>query len=155
MKVRNVGPGLVLVLLGVLTMRTPPAKGAQHQDKTTKHNKFGMGVYNDTVVDLAVQLSDAQELVGEGGYVILSFSLLFKHTGDPSSCLNGCRPENWVVNTLKHTYALGLKPLVRLGQWSRQIRNFSDDALHRNYTSLARAYRTFAAGLPRQPQPQP
>ena len=53
---------------------------------------------------------------------------------------------------------LGLRPVVRLGQWPRTIRDFSDDSgggQHQVYTTLARAYRAFAAALPLPPDGSP
>jgi hypothetical protein len=115
-------------------------------------NKFGMGVYNDTHnPDLTLQLPETRTLVGDGGQVLLFFSLLFVRTGDPSSCKNNCLPEQWVLNALQQAYKIGLKPTVRLGQWSRQIRDFSDDRDHRNFISLAKAYKTYLSALPRPP----
>ena len=120
---------------------------------TSENNKFGMGIYNEstTTPGLDQQLAEARTLVGSGGPVLLDFDLLFTRTGDPSSCKDGCQPQPWQVAAVEQAYALGLKPVVRVGQWSRLIRNFSDDALHRKYTSLGQAYRTFLASLPRPP----
>jgi len=53
---------------------------------------------------------------------------------------------------------LGLRPVIRLGQWPRTIRDFSDDSgsgQHRVYTALARVYRAFAAALPLPPDGSP
>merc|ERR1719356_26050 len=111
-----------------------------------------MGVYNDTAAPgVDVQLAEAKALVGDGGHVLLYFTLHFARTGDPTSCTGGCLPEPWELDAVKQAYSLGLKPIVRVGQWSRNIRAFSDDAGHRNYTSLAQAYRQFLAAIPRPP----
>ena len=119
-------------------------------------NKFGIGVYNDTAMapSLDVQLPEARALTGKGGFVLLFFDLLFSRGGDPGSCENDCQPPTWAINAVEQAYSLGLTPIVRLGQWSRQIRNFADDhasGSNRNYTSLAQAYKTYAAAFPRPP----
>lgn len=44
---------------------------------------------------------------------------------------------------------------MRLGQWPRTIRDFSDDAKHLCYTRLGRVYRDFAAALPLPPDGSP
>jgi hypothetical protein len=115
-------------------------------------NKFGMGVYNDTAAPgLDEQLPETKALVGDGGYALLYFNLHFARTGDSTSCTNGCQPASWALDAVKQAYELGLKPIVRVGQWSRHIRKFSDDTRHRNYTSLAQAYKKFLAVIPRPP----
>jgi hypothetical protein len=111
-----------------------------------------MGVYNDTAAPgLDVQLPEAKALVGDGGHVLIYFTLHFAHTGDPTSCTGGCQPAPWELDAVKQAYKLGLKPIVRVGQWSRKIRDFSDDAEHRNYMKLAQVYRNFLAVIPRPP----
>jgi hypothetical protein len=106
-------------------------------------NRFGVGLYNDTSgPDIALQLPEAAMLVGDGGTVLLYFPLHFSKTGDPGSCLGGCLPAEWHVNALRQAYALNLRPVVRVDQWSRRIRDFADRSSsstpHQNYTRLAK-----------------
>jgi hypothetical protein len=47
-------------------------------------------------------------------------------------------PDSWCLHdrqvaALQQAYALGLKPIVRLGQWRRDYRDHSDDAAHMVY----------------------
>jgi hypothetical protein len=122
-------------------------------------NKFGIGVYSEgsggTSLPVALQLPTAYTLVGDGGQVLLLMQLLFSHNGNTSSCVGGCVPAPTEVAAVKQAYAMGLKPVVRLGQWPRTIRDFSDDAEHRDYTALARAYSQFAAAIPLPPDGSP
>ena len=113
-------------------------------------NKFGMGVYGGTV-PLAEQLPWALNLTGRGGRVLLFMTLSFSENGNASSC-GTCAPSESDAAALRQAYALGLRPVVRLGQRPRTIRDFSDDASHLVYTSLARAYRQFVAALPLPPE---
>lgn len=108
---------------------------------------FGIGVYNDTpgsplVVD---QLPVASNLTGTGGFVLLFFET-FDPT-NPSLLL----PLPWQVDALNQAYQLGLRPVVRLGQHSRNYRYFSDDAGHLHYTHLASLYAAYVAALPLPP----
>ena len=116
-------------------------------------NKFGIGVYGGGFVGLKVapQLPWALNLTGRAGRVLLYVGMSFTENGNVSSCAAGCVPSSEDVAAVKQAYAMGLRPVVRLGQWPRTIRDFSDDADHLVYTSLARAYRTFAAALPLPP----
>eukprot|EP01043_Picozoa_sp_COSAG02_P022990 COSAG02_NODE_1214_length_13857_cov_17.738334_2_plen_397_part_00 len=116
-------------------------------------NRFGIGIYNDTAAPpLAQQLPEAAALVGEGGHVLLYFNLLFSTNGEPASCLNDCLPLQWQLDAVHQAYALNLSPFVRLGQWSRTIRDFADGSGSRSsYTQLAQQYRRFAAALPLPP----
>ena len=123
-------------------------------------NRFGIGVYNDTSAPpLVQQLPEASALVGEGGHVLLFFNLLFSTNGEPTSCENDCLPFQWQLDAVHQAYALKLQPVVRLGQWSRTIRDFADGAGQSagphpdrlNYTQLARQYHRFAAALPLPP----
>lgn len=111
-------------------------------------NKFGIGAYGSSLDE---QLPLAARLAGQGGRVLLQANLLFKQNGNASSCENECAPSAESVAAIAQAYALGLRPVVRLGQWPRTIRDFSDDAEHRQYRSLANAYRKFAAALPLPP----
>ena len=119
-------------------------------------NRYGMGVYNDTAgPGIALQLPEAAALVGDGGTVLLYFELHFAKDGDPGSCKDGCLPADWQVSAVRQAYALNLRPVVRLDQWSRRIRNFADTGAgsspHQNYTRLSQAYRTFVEVLPLPP----
>jgi hypothetical protein len=119
-------------------------------------NRFGMGVYNDTAgPGIALQLPEAAALVGDGGTVLLYFELSFAKDGDPDSCKGGCLPAEWQVSAVRQAYALNLRPVVRLDQWSRRIRDFADtgggSSPHQNYTRLAAVYRTFVEALPLPP----
>eukprot|EP00756_Hemistasia_phaeocysticola_P002892 Hpha_TRINITY_DN11950_c0_g2::TRINITY_DN11950_c0_g2_i1::g.20469::m.20469 len=117
-------------------------------------NKFGIGVYGSGsgagAVPLAEQFPWALNLTGHGGRVLLYAAMTFSQNGNASSCVV-CLPPPEYVAVIQQAYAMGLRPVVRLGQWPRTIRDFSDDTEHLVYTSLARAYRTFAAGLPLPP----
>jgi hypothetical protein len=134
------------VLLGSSSSSTSSVTAG---NRTT--NPFGIGVYNDTGMGTDVQLPEAHALVGHSGFALLYFDLLFSRTGDPSSCDDGCVPPAWATSAMEQAYALGLTPMVRVGQWSRQIRNFSDDSAHRSYTALAAAYQAYIDRLPRPP----
>ena len=117
-----------------------------------RRNKFGIGVYDlPPASSVAVQLPWARNLTGAGGSVLLYFTLSFAQSGNASSCVNECVPSPDDLAAVHQAYSLGLRPIVRLGQWPRTIRNFSDDVAHRQYTALARAYRSFAAALPLPP----
>lgn len=129
---------LVSTIVGICT-------GSIH---THGENKFGIGVYGK--VPWQEQLQWAQNLTGRGGRVLLFMTLSFSENGNSSSC-GACVPSAEDVAALRQTYALGLRPVVRLGQYPRTIRDFSDDAGHLVYRSLAEAYRTFAAALPLPP----
>ena len=116
-------------------------------------NKFGIGVYGGSYVGLTVapQLPWARNLTGRGGRVLLYVGMSFAENGNVSSCTAGCVPSAEDAAAVNQAYAMGLRPVVRLGQWPRTIRDFSDDADHLVYASLARAYRSFAAALPLPP----
>lgn len=141
-----------------------------------RSNKFGIGVYHDGAsggLPVASQLPWALNLTGHGGRVLLYVALLFSQNGnvssctggcistvrlsegDNSSCSAGCVPPAQFVASLQQAYAMGLHPVVRLGQWPRTIRDFSDDTEHLHYTSLAKIYRDFAAALPLPPDGSP
>lgn len=109
---------------------------------------FGIGVYNDTPGSPPVskQISVAQNLTGDGGFV-----LFFFETIDPTDPLS-LVPEPWQTDALESAYALGLRPVVRLGQHARNYRYFSDDAEHLHYTKLASQYAAFIAALPLPPR---
>jgi hypothetical protein len=121
-------------------------------------NKFGIGVYDAAAgvpgASVATQLPVARDLAGQGGTVLLYAGMSFARNGDVSSCTNGCVPSAVTAAAIEQTYALGLRPVVRLSQWPRTIRDFADDTAptpRRAFTALARAYRTFAAALPLPP----
>lgn len=123
-----------------------------------ENNRFGIGIYNDTAAPpLVHQLPEAAALVGEGGHVLLFFNLVFWTNGDPASCENDCMPLQWQLDAVRQAYALNLQPIVRLGQWSRTIRDFAEHGSGKpphsrsNYTKLAQQYRRFAAALPLPP----
>ena len=81
-------------------------------------------------------------------------TLSFSENGNTTSC-GQCTPSAEDTAALHQAYAMGLRPVVRLGQYPRTIRDFSDDAAHLVYISLAEAYRTFAAALPLPPNGSP
>ena len=151
-----------MTLLGLMAMLSLPSVAGHatpYAYQLSSANRFGIDVYaqadtqNDTSAPpLSLQLPEAAQLVGENGWVLLYFDLLFVKDGDPSSCVNGCLPHRWQVDAVRQAYALRLRPVVRLGQWSRRIRDFADDgAGHLNFTRLAQSYKTFAAALPLPP----
>eukprot|EP01043_Picozoa_sp_COSAG02_P069630 COSAG02_NODE_12010_length_1613_cov_13285.274108_1_plen_287_part_10 len=115
-------------------------------------NKFGMGVYGK--VPWIEQLPWTLNLTGSGGRVLLYMTLSFSENGNVRSC-GECTPTAEDIAALQHAYAMELRPVVRIGQLPRTIRDFSDDAQHLAYTSLAEAYRTFIAALPLPPAGNP
>ena len=124
----------------------------------TSRNKFGIGVYSNSGgvpgANVSTQLPWARNLVGENGTVVLYVGMHFGRNGDASSCADGCAPSAADAAAIAQAWSLGLRPVVRLGQWPRTIRDFADDATvtpRRAFTALARAYRTFAAALPLPP----
>jgi hypothetical protein len=134
-----------LVLFNVVAARTPII---------SSENKFGIGIYESPSFSTAQQLPVALDLVGQGGHVLVYTGLTFAENGNLSSCLRGCVPSEQDVAAIKQAFALGLRPVVRIGQWPRTIRDFSDDTDHLVYTSLARVYRHFVAALPLPPDGQ-
>eukprot|EP00937_MAST-01D_sp_MAST-1D-sp2_P005594 g5594.t1 len=122
-------------------------------------NKFGIGAYDvhggvGPVPSLLTQLPLARDLAGANGSVLLVATMMFRQNGNASSCSGGCVPSATDAASIQQAYALGLRPVVRLAQWPRTIRDFADDAAttpRQSFHSLARAYRTFAAALPLPP----
>ena len=88
-------------------------------------NKFGVGVYGQ--VPWREQLPWALNLTGPGGRVLLFMTLSFAENGNATSC-GECVPPAEDTAALHQAYAMGLRPVVRLGQYPRTIRDFSDDA---------------------------
>lgn len=146
-----VGLAVALCLVGSGYAVAPHPPGAA----APRPNRYGIGIYNDTAApSLSLQLPEASALVGEGGSVLLFFNLLFRTDGDPSSCENGCLPLPWQLAAVRQAYALELRPVVRLGQWSRRIRDFADggeSGPRSSFKGLAQRYRRFVAALPRPP----
>ena len=138
--------------LALLLCAATPAKilraASTYTDGELPENKFGMGVYG--TVPWEEQLSWTLNLTGHGGRVLLYMTLSFSENGDVASC-GECKPSAEEIATLQHAYTMGLRPVVRIGQYPRTIRDFSDDPKHLEYTSLAKAYRTFVAALPLPP----
>lgn len=120
-----------------------------------RHNKFGIGAYgggNIVPPPLATQLPWARELAGQGGSVLLNVGMSFRQNGNASSCAGGCVPAAADAAAVAHAYALGLRPVVRLSQWPRTIRDFADDpASRRHFTQLGAAYKRFVQALPLPP----
>ena len=118
---------------------------------TASPNKFGIGVYNDTLhcPTQTSQLPVAANLTGAGGWVLLFFETL-----DPNSPATFL-PTQWQQDLLAAAYAAGLRPIVRLGQNARNYRNFSDEGprapAHMHYSRLAQLYRGYVAALPLPP----
>ena len=163
-------PPLLLLLLLLLGCDGAPPHPTTHPttQPTTAANKFGMGVYSAAAgvpgPGLAAQLPVARALAGQGGAVLLYAGLHFAANGNASSCTGGCVPSAADTAAIELAYKLGLRPVVRLSQWPRTIRDFADDAAaaaaagpaaaeapRRAFTALARAYATFAAALPLPP----
>lgn len=115
---------------------------------SSSSNILGIGVYNDTQGSPGVnlQLPVAANLTGSGGWVLLFFENIDLPT-------NNLLPEAWQIAALQQAWALGLKPIVRLGQWRRNYRNYSDDAQHLSYKALAQVYANYVAALPGPPSP--
>lgn len=122
-------------------------------------NKFGIGVYGGSYIGVNVseELPWAKKLVGDAGSVLLIATMAFSQNGNASSCAGDCKPAAVDVAAVRQAYALGLRPVVRLAQWPRTIRDFADDAptTRRQYSALAQAYKRFAAALPLPPDGSP
>jgi hypothetical protein len=162
-------PPLLLLLLGCYGAPSHATTRPTRSTTTTAtaNNKFGMGVYSAAAgvpgPSLAAQLPVARALAGQGGAVLLYAGMHFATNGNASSCAGGCVPSASDAAAIEQAYALGLRPVVRLAQWPRTIRDFADDAVvagapapaaetpRRAFTALARAYATFAAALPLPP----
>ena len=123
MPARGLSTALALLLCAVT-----PAKilrtASTYTDGKSPGNKFGMGVYGK--VPWEEQLSWTLNLTGHGGRVLLYMTLSFSENGDVTSC-GGCKPAAEEIATLQHAYTMGLRPVVRIGQYPRTIRDFSDD----------------------------
>lgn len=108
---------------------------------------LGIGVYNDTPSSppVSAQLPVALNLTGRGGHVLLFFEFVFSPPAPPV-------PAPWQLAALAQACALGLQPVVRLGQPSRNYRDFADEGSNRtSFRLLSSAYVHFAAAL-RTPQ---
>lgn len=104
---------------------------------------LGIGLYNDTPGSppLSSQLPVALNLTGPGGHVLLFFEFTFSPPSPPL-------PAPWQVAALSQACALGLRPVVRLGQPSRNYRDFADAGSNRTrFSALALAYVHFTAAL--------
>lgn len=114
-------------------------------------NKFGMGVYGTAA--LTQQLAWVLNLTGRGGRALLWMTLEFSENRNTTSC-GTCAPAENDTAAMRQAYAMRLRPVIRLGQYPRTIRDFSDDAAHLKYASLAGAYRNFhgSAAPPTQRQ---
>ena len=101
-------------------------------------NKFGIGLVGP---GSSAQLDAVKELVGTGGHVLLIFPGVGKGTTGPSA--------DWVAG-VKGAYDRGLVPVIRIGPgWGQgNIRKDSDDPQHKQYKTLAQAYKKVIAGLP-------
>ena len=114
-------------------------------------NIYGIGLYNDTqhCPTQTDQLPVAANLTGSGGWVLVFFETL--DPNDPATH----QPELWQIDLLHAVYAAGLRPIVRMGQYARNYRNFSDEGphspTHMRYTSLALLWKRYVAALPLPP----
>eukprot|EP00039_Didymoeca_costata_P021574 m.344891 g.344891 ORF g.344891 m.344891 type:complete len:383 (-) comp25376_c0_seq1:30-1178(-) len=129
---------LTMTLLVYIAASLVSAQEIKNNEQDSKRNIFGMGVYNDTnAPPISLQLPVAKEVAGDSGSVLIFGNLIFSRDGDPTSRLPF---DSWVVDALKQAYDLKMRPILRLGQWPRTIRNFASDEKHTNYTTLAEEY---------------
>ncbi len=107
-------------------------------DPERPDNPIGIGLVSAGNSD---QWDRAAELAGPGGHIKLIFAGM-------TTGMTG--PEDGWVTAIREVYARDLVPVVRMGPpWGQEdVRNSSDDARHRDYTSLARSYANVVAGLP-------
>lgn len=108
---------------------------------------YGIGIYNDTTNApyITAQLPVAFNLTGAQGWILLFFESM---DGNTSSSWN---PEAWQIQALQYAYSLNLRPIVRLGQYARNYRYYSDDTEHLHYNRLANLYRQYVSQLPLPP----
>jgi hypothetical protein len=117
-------------------------------------NKFGIGVYTDTSgsPSAEVQLQAAHQMTGDGGWVTLYLCSWRVHNG--KSCMNSSTTvaDDESIRALRLAYKHNLRVVARLG-YPYTIRDHADDAAstHKNYTSLAAAYRRVISALPLPP----
>jgi hypothetical protein len=139
---------LAVALYGVVVAAEPAPK-----------NKFGIGAYGGSYIGVNVseELPWAKKLVGDKGSVLLVATMAFSQNGNASSCVGDCIPAAVDAAAVRQAYTLGLRPVVRLAQWPRTIRDFADGAptTRRQYSALAQAYKRFAAALPLPPNGSP
>ncbi len=139
---------LTVALYGVVVAAEPASK-----------NKFGIGAYGGSYIGVNVseELPWAKKLVGDKGSVLLVATMAFSQNGNASSCVGDCIPAAVDAAAVRQAYTLGLRPVVRLAQWPRTIRDFADGAptTRRQYSALAQAYKRFAAALPLPPNGSP
>ena len=99
-----------------LCAATSQDPGISHGGVTPPRPIFGLGVYNDTPGSPAVsaQLPLVANLTGPGGWALIfvrSFSALGPPDGQPVNVV----PAAWEVGAINQAYALGLRPVVRIG----------------------------------------
>ena len=101
-------------------------------------NPFGIGLVGPGD---SGQLDLAAELAGAGGHVKLIFPGVTPSTSGPEPA--------W-VDAVQGCWDRDLVPVIRIGPpWGqRNVRDWSDDPGHTDYTTLAAAYAAVVAGLP-------
>ena len=104
-------------------------------------NGFGIGLVGP---GSPAQWDLAKELAGDGGHLLIILPGVQKWTNAPSA--------DWIA-AVQGAYDRNLVPVVRIGPpWGQLlIRNDSDDPAHKNYKSLAQAYKSVVSGLPLRP----
>jgi hypothetical protein len=101
-------------------------------------NKVGIGLVGPGD---ASQWDRAAELAGPGGHVKLIFPGLVLGMGGA--------PQDW-IDAVQGTYDRDLVPVIRLNPpWDdHDVRHWSDDSGHRDYTSYAASFAAVVADLP-------
>lgn len=103
-------------------------------------NPFGIGLVGPGD---AGQWDRAQELSGRGGHIKLIFPGI-----EPTTT---AAEPGW-IDAVQGAYDRDLVPVIRMGPpWGQMgIRNWSDDAAHRDYTTYAAAFAAVVDDLPRR-----
>lgn len=108
-------------------------------------NRFGVGLVSE---GSASQYGYSSNVGGTNGWILLLFAGINNQTTGPQ--------PSW-VQAVASAYGLGLNVVVRLSPpWGAQYyRAESDDAAHMSYQTLAGAFKSVVAGLPRDPSGRP
>jgi hypothetical protein len=106
---------------------------------SSPRNVFGVGLVSEGNQE---QYNYVKSLAGDGGWILLVFAGVDSTTTGPQ--------PSW-TQAVAAVQQLNLNPVIRISPpWgSAHYRSESDDTEHRNYTTLAAAFRAVVAGLPR------